>query len=124
MKRLLFVDDDVDMLALLREHFDERYEVVTARDGAAAVERFARQRPDAVFLDIGLPGLSGVEVLKRLREADPSVPVIMLTANAETLIAEDCLKRGAFGWVPKPFDLVYLDHMAAAAVDQNPQQPH
>ena len=123
MKRLLLVDDDADLLAVLFDHFNGRYELVTALDGASALEHFDRRRPDAVFLDIGMPGLSGVEVMKRMVEAAPDVPIIMLTGNAETRVAEDCLRHGAFAWIPKPVDLVYLDHIAASATEQKPTTP-
>ncbi len=93
LKRLLLVDDDPDMLDVLREHFEGRYEVMTATSGADAVDRFASQRPDAVFLDITMPGLSGVDVLKLFKQSDARVPVIMVTANAEIAIAEDCLTK-------------------------------
>ena len=68
MKRILVVDDEPELLEVLREHFEGRYEVETALSGAAAIERFVRQRPDWVFLDINMPGASGLEVLKLLGE--------------------------------------------------------
>jgi DNA-binding NtrC family response regulator len=82
------------------------------------MERFVRQRPDVVFLDINMPGGNGVEVLKLLKQTDPSIPVIMVTANTEIPVAEACLNNGAMSYVPKPFNLVYMDHMAAVAVEQ------
>jgi len=118
MKRMLIVDDEQDLLDLLTEHFEGRYEVDTATSGAAAIERFVRRRPDVVFLDVNIPGTSGVEVLKLLKQTDPGIPVIMVTANTEILVAEQCLKQGALSYVPKPFNLVYMDHMAAVAVEQ------
>jgi CheY-like chemotaxis protein len=117
-KRILVVDDEQDLLDLLTEHFEGRYEVDTATSGAAAIERFVRQRPDVVFLDINMPGANGVEVLKLLKQTDPTIPVIMVTANTEIPVAEECLKSGALSYVPKPFNLVYMDHMAAVAVEQ------
>ena len=118
LKRVLIVDDEPELVDLLREHFEGRYEVDTATSGAAAIERFVRQRPDVVFLDINMPGASGVEVLKLLKQTDASIPVIMVTANPEIPVAEECLKHGALSYVPKPFNLVYMDHMAAVAVEQ------
>jgi DNA-binding NtrC family response regulator len=118
LKRLLIVDDEQDLLDLLTEHFEGRYEVDTATSGAMAIERFVRQRPDAVFLDVNMPGPSGVEILTLLRQTDPSIPVIVVTANTEIPVAEECLKRGALSYVPKPFNLAYMDHMAAVAVEQ------
>jgi two-component system, NtrC family, response regulator AtoC len=118
MRRILVVDDEPELLEIFRAHFEGRYEVDTAASGAAAVERFIRQRPDVVFLDINMPGTSGVEILKLFRQTDDSIPIVMVTANSETRIAEECLTQGAFGYVPKPFNLVYMDHMAALAVEQ------
>ena len=65
-----------------------------------------------------MPGMSGVEVLKRLHALDPAVPVIMVTANTEIKVAEECLTSGAIGYVPKPFNLTYMEHMAAMATDR------
>ena len=123
MKRLLLVDDEQDLLDVLSDHFKGRYEIDTARSGVAALERFAQQRPDAVFLDVSMPGLDGVEVLQRLRRSDAGVPVIMVTANADLRITEAFLKAGAFGYVPKPFNFVYMDHLAAAASLQSRRRP-
>ena len=123
MKRLLLVDNEPELLDLLKEHFEKDYDVTTALSGAAALERFARQRPDAVFLDINMPGVTGVDVLKLFRQTDAGVPVIMMTANMDTRVAEECLKSGAFAYVPKPFNLVYMDHMAAIAVAQTRPRP-
>ena len=58
------------------------------------------------------------EGLKLLKQTDPTIPVIMVTANGEIPVAEACLKNGAMSYVPKPFNLVYMDHMAAVAVEQ------
>jgi DNA-binding NtrC family response regulator len=118
MKRILLVDDEPHLLQILREHFAGRYEVDTASSGAAAVERFVRQRPDVVFLDVNMPGISGLEVLKLFKQSDPGIPIIVVTANTEIPVAEECLKQGAFSYVPKPFNLTYMDHMAAMAADQ------
>jgi CheY-like chemotaxis protein len=119
MLRMLVVDDEPELLEIFRAHFEGRYQVDTAASGAAAVERFIRQRPDVVFLDINMPGTNGVEVLKLFRQTDAGIPVIMVTANNEIRIAEECLKEGAFSYVPKPFNLIYMDHMAALATEQS-----
>lgn len=118
MKRMLVVDDEPELLDIFRAHFNGRYEVDTASSGAAAVERFIRQRPDVVFLDVNMPGANGVEVLKLFKQTDARIPIIMMTANTEIRVAEECMKQGAFSYVPKPFNLIYMDHMAALASEQ------
>ena len=117
-KRILVVDDEPELLEMVGDYFKGRYEVDTALSGAAAVERFAARRPDVVFLDINMPGGNGVDVLKQLRLTDPGVPIVMVTANTDIAITEAFLKAGAFGYVPKPFNLIYMDHLAAVASAQ------
>ena len=123
MKRILVVDDEPELLEALREHFEGRYEIETALSGAAAIERFVRRRPDMVFLDIDMAGGNGLAVLKLLRQTDPKIPVVMVTANAENAVAAECITLGAFGYVPKPFNLTYMDHMAAVAIEQAGRRP-
>jgi CheY-like chemotaxis protein len=98
MKRILVVADESELLEVLREHFDGRYEIETALSGASAIERFVRQ-------------------------TDPKIPVVMVTANAENAVAVECITLGAFGYVPKPFNLTYMDHMASVAIEQAGRRP-
>jgi CheY-like chemotaxis protein len=118
MKRILVVDDEAELAEVVCEYLRDRYEVETAASGPEAVAAFRRRRPDAVFLDVNMPGPSGVEVLKQLRLMDATVPVVMVTVNIEVAVVQECLQAGAFAYVPKPFDLKYVDHMAALATQQ------
>ena len=117
-KCLLVVDDEPEIVAILSEHFGDRYDVCTADSGTEALNQFGARRPDAVFLDITMPSMDGLQALKLLRQIDPSVPIIMVTANADIGVAEECLKAGAFSWVPKPINLLYIEHLAALATAQ------
>ena len=117
MKRVLIVDDEPELTDVVREYLQDRYEVEVAHSGTAALLAAQRHRPDVVFLDINMPGPSGVEVLKLLRRADPTIPVIMVTVNTEVAVVQECLQEGAFAYVPKPFDLKYVEHMAALATE-------
>jgi DNA-binding NtrC family response regulator len=117
-RRLLFVDDEPLILEVLKEHFKAEYEVETALNGADALGAILRARPDVVMLDINMPRMNGVEVLKDIKQIDESIAVIMVTANEQVQMAADALKNGAFGYVPKPFDFRYLNHMLATIFDQ------
>ena len=118
MKTILAVDDEEELLEVMRELFVDRYRVETASNGAAALAAVERAQPDVVFLDVNMPGMTGVDVLKLLREIAPSLPVIMVTANEDVSVAAECIKAGAFGYVPKPFNLKYMEHMAAMATER------
>jgi DNA-binding NtrC family response regulator len=116
--RLLIVDDEPLILEVLTEHFKTDYDVETALNGADALGAILRARPDVVMLDINMPRMNGVEVLKDVKKIDESIAVIMVTANEQVSLAADALKSGAFGYVPKPFDFRYLDHMLATIFDK------
>jgi len=122
-RRLLFVDDEPLILEVLTEHFKGEYEVETALNGADALGAILRSRPDVVMLDINMPRMNGVQVLKDIKQIDESIAVIMVTANEQVALAADALRSGAFGYVPKPFDFRYLDHMLATIFDNLPRGP-
>lgn len=119
--RILIVDDDQavrDMLALyFQEEYGKRgYLVETHPDGAAALQSATRHRPALVLLDIDMPGLDGVQTLRRLKALHPTAPVIMITGNESTRTAGDVIALGAFSYVPKPVKLTYLTHLVAAVL--------
>ena len=117
-RRLLIVDDEPLILEVLTEHFKTDYDVDTALNGADALGAILRARPDVVMLDINMPRMNGVEVLKDIKQIDESIAVIMVTANEQVAMAAESLRNGAFGYVPKPFDFRYLDHMLATILDR------
>jgi len=93
--RILVVDDDPQLLDTLREYLDNlgnRYIVETATRGSEALRMVARARPHVVILDVEMPGMTGVQVLTSLRALDPTIPVIMLTANTDGSVAVETLK--------------------------------
>ncbi len=115
--RILVVDDEAPVREVLSEYFTTQgYAVDTAASGNEALAAIRRARPDLVLLDIRMPGIDGVEVLRRIREADDGVAVIMVTANEDVVLARETLKLGAFDYVAKPFDFSYLDRAVAAGL--------
>ena len=117
-RRILLVDDEQDILDILHEHFAKECDVETAADGMTALALVRARRPDVIFLDINMPGINGVDVLKSVKELDATIPVLMVTASADNALAAEAIKRGAFSYVPKPFDLKYLNHLVAAALSR------
>jgi two-component system, response regulator, stage 0 sporulation protein F len=112
--RILVVDDEEPVRDVLCEYFESQgFGVEATPDGEAALVALGRHRPDLVLLDVRMPGIDGVEVLRRIRRADPDVPVIMVTANEVVALAKEMLKRGAFDYVAKPFDFSHLQSKEA-----------
>lgn len=117
--RILIVDDETPVLDVLSEYFaTQGYTVETAANGTDALAAVQRTRPDLVLLDVRMPGMDGVEVLRRLRQLDQGLAVIMVTANEDVVLARETLKIGAFDYVSKPFDFRYLDRAVAAGLVQ------
>jgi two-component system, OmpR family, response regulator MprA len=104
--RLLVVDDDRAVREALRRTLTlAGYEVELAEDGEQAVERLAQSVPDAVVLDVGLPGIDGLEVCGRVRRLGHRVPILMLTARDAVSDRIDGLDVGADDYMVKPFDV-------------------
>jgi len=105
-KRILAVDDEEKILDMLKSFLErEGYEVILAADGNAAWDLINSEKPDLVVLDWMLPGVSGLEVCRRIRELKLEVPVIMLTARAEEVDKLLGLELGADDYITKPFSL-------------------
>jgi two-component system KDP operon response regulator KdpE len=108
MTRILIVDDEPQILRALRINLHARqYDVVTASDGAAALEAAETQRPDLVVLDLGLPDLDGVEVIRQLRSWS-AVPIVVLSGRAGSHDKIEALDAGADDYVTKPFHIEEL----------------
>ncbi|MBU1679324.1 MAG: response regulator, partial [Bacteroidetes bacterium] len=104
MGKILIVDDDKDMRQLLSDILkSEGYEVRTAESGKKALKEIEVIRPEIVLLDIRLPDMNGIEVLKEIKKFDESIIVIMLSAYGDIQNAVDAMKLGAFDYFTKPF---------------------
>ena len=84
MRKILLVDDEESIQIVYREEFeDEGYQVISALDGTSGLEKFKQEEPDLVILDIQMPGMNGVEVLRQMKMLCPSVPVVLSSAYQE-----------------------------------------
>ena len=108
--KILVVDDDPEVRMATRDFLSSKgYEVVLAEGGREALRLLDASPPDVVLLDVAMPDMDGMETLKRMVATHPAMPVIMVTANADIEITSKVLQLGAADYVPKPFDLDYLD---------------
>ena len=108
MEKILIVEDDETVLNFENlELSHEGYTTVTAVDGRQALEKFEAEKPDLILLDIMLPELNGIEVLRRIRKVS-QVPVILVTAKGETYDKVNGLNTGADDYISKPFAIEEL----------------
>jgi two-component system, sensor histidine kinase and response regulator len=115
---LLVVDDEEGPRMSLRFVFKDDFNVFTAEDGATALELVQKEKIDVAILDIRMPGMSGVEVLERIKYIDPTIEVIMLTAFETTDTIRQALKLRACDYLNKPYDLGTLRAAVGAAMQR------
>jgi two-component system response regulator MprA len=122
--RILVVDDEPAVrTALSRALALERYEVELAADGAEALDRLAAAPPDAIVLDVAMPGIDGLEVCRRLRRAGDRTPVLMLTARDAIDDRVEGLDAGADDYLVKPFALRELQARLRALLRRTDRGP-
>ncbi len=110
MSKILVVDDEPVIVNLLKKFLEKKnYDVVTASNGMEAIEKVKGEKPKVVLLDIYMPGKSGLEVLKEIKQYDKKIGVIMVTAVTDEAVGRNALDLGAFDYIIKPFDLDYLE---------------
>ncbi len=108
--KILVVDDEREVRLVIQEFLTGKgYEVRVASNGLEALAGLETFMPDVVLLDMAMPEMDGLEALKRISASYPSLPVIMVTVNADIETTSKVLQLGAADYVPKPFDLDYLD---------------
>jgi two-component system nitrogen regulation response regulator GlnG len=115
--RLLLIDDEADVQYSFRRIFDSpETQLTCAASGEEGLKLLPRVKPDLVIMDIRMGGISGLETLRRIRQADARLPVIMMTAYGTTRTAIEAMKLGAYDYLLKPFDAPKLKQVVAAAL--------
>ena len=119
-KKILVVDDEPDFLEVITTRLAaDDYEVTTASNGDEAFESIKNNRPDAVLLDILIPGIDGLELLKKIRKIDKKLPVYMITAFSTDERFKMANKLGASGFIVKTNDLSKEINNITAALDMS-----
>jgi PAS domain S-box-containing protein len=114
--KVLVVDDELGPRESLRMILKPRYEIVTADSGEAALKTLSTFRPDLIFMDIKMPQMDGIELLRRIKSTDPSIEVVMITAYASLETVKNALTHGAFEYLIKPFSRQDLEETARRAL--------
>jgi DNA-binding NtrC family response regulator len=117
--KILVVDDE----PILRDSLEvalktSGYEVLTARTGEEGLEQFRKENPDLILLDHWLPGINGDEVLRRIKEEDPEIPIIIMTAQGSIEMAVNLMKMGAFDFLVKPFELDQVEDLIKKGLER------
>ena len=105
LPNILVVDDEMNVIESFKQLLRDDYKVLTATNGEEALEKVERENLDIVLLDIRMPGMDGIEVLRRIEEMRENVDVIMVTAVNTTRTAIEAMKLGAYDYITKPFEV-------------------
>jgi DNA-binding NtrC family response regulator len=117
--RILIAEDDASHLEILRRHLERGgYQVEAADSAEQALARFSRFAPDLVLSDLRMPGMSGFDLLRKLKSDAPDVVVVLMTAYDDMQTAIDAMKDGAYDYLVKPLDLDRLESILDAALEQ------
>src|SRR5437762_3557273 len=117
MSKLLLIDDETDVQYSFQRIFDSpEIELTTASSGEEGLKIIPKLKPDLVIMDVRMGELNGLETLRRLRQIDGKLPVIMMTAYGTTQTAIEAMKLGAYDYLLKPFDVPKLKQIVAGAL--------
>jgi len=116
MPTLLIVDDDDAIRGMLFDLLSDRYECSTASMAEEALQYVEVEKYDAILTDIAMPGLTGVELLKKIQENHSATPVILISGKGSEQDPQALIEMGAFAYVTKPFNLDEIEEVVERAV--------
>ncbi len=121
-RRVLIVDDEADVRGALSDilramRYPDALELEGAADGQAGLDAVVRQLPDLVLLDLQMPRMDGLTLLRQIHRVDRRLPIIVVTATADTKIAAEALREGAVAYLPKPFDPRHVEMLVTTFLD-------
>ena len=111
MGKILVVDDDKNICDLVSDFFSDLkgHTVYKANNAVEALDQARKYQPEIALLDIMLPGVHGVDILRQLKQLNPDIKAIMISAVDDEVVAREAMAEGAVDYVTKPLDLNYLD---------------
>jgi len=127
-RRVLIVEDEADVRKTLTDilramRYAEPLEIEAVPDGREGLDAVVRQHPDVVLLDLQMPRMDGLALLKQIREIEPRLPVIVISATQENKMSSEALLRGAVAYLPKPFDPRHVEILVTTFLDSTEPRP-
>jgi len=117
MNRIVIVDGEVEACKALQELLTLKgYEVAIILDGAKAITKLKQLRPQIVLLELKLPSVDGMDILRKIKRIYPELPVVIVTVVKDPEVAKEALSLGAFEYITKPVDIDYLELVVLAKI--------
>jgi CheY-like chemotaxis protein len=122
IRRVLIVDDEAEVRSALTDilramRYTDTLEIEAVADGQAGLDAVVRRLPDLVLLDLQMPRMSGLTLLKQIRDVESRVPIIVISATDDSKVAAEALRGGAVAYIPKPFDARHVEMLVATFFD-------
>lgn len=109
-EKILVVDDERPVCDMLKKFLTKKgYDATCVLSGEGAIVKIKKEKPKVVLLDIRMPGMDGIEVLKEIKKIDKKIGIVMITAVKDDEIGRKCMEMGAFDYITKPIGLDYLE---------------
>lgn len=121
-RKIVIIDDEMEVGEVIKDFLDEEgYETHISTDAQKGLDLVQKIQPELVLLDILMPKIGGLECLKRIKAFRPQTIVIVISGIEDEEVAKQAIRRGAFDYIHKPFDLVYLkENLLARIFDEKP----
>jgi len=116
--KVMIVDDEIEILDILKTFLSKDYDVITAVNGLEAMAKFSMETPQIIITDINMPHMSGMELLKTVKEMSPFTEVILITGFKTPETSIEAQEQGAFECIAKPVSILYLNSLLQKAVDK------
>ena len=118
-RKILVVDDNKETCDILTKTFaEEGYQMFSALSGRLALDTVKKKKPELVLLDIKMPKMDGIEVLKRIKKIDKDLVVVMITGYGALDTAKEAMTLGAYDYITKPFDLDFIKAVVRDALSE------
>src|SRR3989338_6601712 len=115
---VLVIDDETNMLKTYKAILKKSYEITTINNGPEALEMLKRENFSLVLLDVMMPDMNGIEVLKKIKELDKNIEVVMITGVKDIKMAVQAIKLGAYDYITKPFEIEDLLSVISKALER------
>lgn len=117
MKKVLVIDDELTFGEIVKDYLDEMgFQTLIATNAKTGLKLVQKERPDLILLDVLMPEIGGLECLRRIKMMSPDTIVVVISGLQDEQIARQAIRRGAFDYVTKPFDLAYLQENLIARI--------
>lgn len=117
MKKILVIDDEMAVGEIIKDFLDELgYQTFIAQDAIVGMKLVEKEKPDLILLDVLMPKIGGLEALRRIKEIHPESIVVVMSGLQDEQIAKQAIRRGAYDFISKPFDLIQIQQGLLARI--------